>query len=546
MTCKSRQFVPRTAWRSARFAVVAGVAALLPTTASAADARAAKVAFDITAGTAERTLKDFSLQSGLEVLFVTDAASGVKTNAVKGEFTAREAIDRLLAGTPLVTTQDERTGALRARRSDVPNAPRAAPTGDRPGQNEKIEDTPIRHERIEVTGSRLARAEGEGFAPVIILSRRAIEYTGQSTLEGVLGRITQGNTSANSGDRPTFGDALARSTGLPDLGQSNWNQAGTSAVSLRGFDAQETLVLLNGRRMPVSPTSDSSAPFVNISGIPLSAIERIEILPSSASALYGAEAASGVINIILRDDFSGGDLVLSYGNTTSNDAAEKKVAGSFVVTRGRTKVLLGFSAFERAAQLNQDRWFTREIQRTAAELAAGSSASGASPGNVRSVPVGGRYANLPGLSSPIAAVPMNQNGLGLTPASFAATVGTINPTTPLLDYNAVVAPTNRYSVNLNVSHKFAPWLEAFVESGYSANRNLTVYNSYQRLVRVPANNPFNPFGVQVDVFWADPNTPPIETRTWIETRRLLVGLRGKFLENWDWEVGGLISNSDNN
>lgn len=97
--------------------------------AAAANAPAARLAFDISAGTADGTLKEFSRQSGLEVLFVTDAAAGVKTNAVKGTFTAREAIDRLLKGTPLTSAQDSVTGTMRVRRTEDPKA--SAPDASR-------------------------------------------------------------------------------------------------------------------------------------------------------------------------------------------------------------------------------------------------------------------------------------------------------------------------------------------------------------------------------------------------------------------------------
>jgi len=90
--------------------------------------------FDIPAGDAEKTLQRFAAQSGVEVLFSTAAAKGVRTNAVKGSYTAGEAARRMLAGTPLYLVSDAKNGVLRIARAPDPNAPRAArkTTRDRP------------------------------------------------------------------------------------------------------------------------------------------------------------------------------------------------------------------------------------------------------------------------------------------------------------------------------------------------------------------------------------------------------------------------------
>jgi len=95
---------------------------LVATIACAADAT--PKTFDLPASSAETALKKFSLQSGLDVIFATDATAGVRTNEVKGDFPPREALDRLLAGTGLVATQDEKTRAMRISRD--PNVQRAA------------------------------------------------------------------------------------------------------------------------------------------------------------------------------------------------------------------------------------------------------------------------------------------------------------------------------------------------------------------------------------------------------------------------------------
>lgn len=91
---------------------------------------------------------------------------------------------------------------------------------------------------------------------------------------------------------------------------------GASAVSLRALGVSSTLTLINGRRAQVAAFARGTESFIDASSIPLAAVERVEILPSGASAIYGADAIAGVVNYVLRDDFNGLELSASYGDST--------------------------------------------------------------------------------------------------------------------------------------------------------------------------------------------------------------------------------------
>ena len=93
--------------------------------------------FDLPSDAAERALKSFAAQSGLEVLFVTDVTENVQTNAVKGEFTPRVAIDRMLAGTSLVATENKQTGAFKIQRDPDTQKP-ARNGGERAKVKKKV------------------------------------------------------------------------------------------------------------------------------------------------------------------------------------------------------------------------------------------------------------------------------------------------------------------------------------------------------------------------------------------------------------------------
>jgi outer membrane receptor for Fe3+-dicitrate len=103
--------------------------------------------------------------------------------------------------------------------------------------------------------------------------------------------------------------------------------SGTSNIKLRGLAETNVLVLLNGRRLPVNGLYDATGAgaAVDVNMIPLSAIERVEILKDGGSAIYGADAVSGVFNIITRTDYQGVEASVSYGNSSRNDGTEKRL-----------------------------------------------------------------------------------------------------------------------------------------------------------------------------------------------------------------------------
>jgi iron complex outermembrane receptor protein len=166
--------------------------------------------------------------------------------------------------------------------------------------------------RVDVTGSNIKRIEGEGALPVQTITRGDIERQGIQTVEELVVRL-----SANS----SIG-------GLSLSGAEGSTLTGYSAASLRGLGAPRTLVLLNGKRLANTAFSGAA---VDINAIPLSAIERVEILTDGASAIYGTDAIAGVINFILRQDFTGFEGFAYYGDSEQGGGKEQRynVAGGW-------------------------------------------------------------------------------------------------------------------------------------------------------------------------------------------------------------------------
>lgn len=153
-------------------------------------------------------------------------------------------------------------------------------------------------EGIVVTGSRIRGVQGTG--TVITLDRTIIEETGVVDLGEALRQLPQ---NFSGGQNPGVGAGG---------GVLNQNVSAASQPNLRGLGADATLTLLNGHRLPY----DSAFAGIDISAIPLAAVERIEVLPDGASALYGSDAVAGVINVILRRDFEGVTTSGQLGSST--------------------------------------------------------------------------------------------------------------------------------------------------------------------------------------------------------------------------------------
>ncbi|GAA6173711.1 TonB-dependent receptor [Colwellia sp. KU-HH00111] len=165
-------------------------------------------------------------------------------------------------------------------------------------------------ERIEVTGSHIKRVDMEGPSPLTSLSQDDIQKSGVTDLISLFTKLPisgQGtfSTQANSSDDTANGG---------------------SSVSIRGLGADSTLILINGRRVSVSPFAKGiDTAFVDINNIPLSAIKRVDILKDGASATYGSDAVAGVINIVLRDDVEGAEISAKVGSTADGGGEEQSV-----------------------------------------------------------------------------------------------------------------------------------------------------------------------------------------------------------------------------
>lgn len=187
-----------------------------------------------------------------------------------------------------------------------------------------------RVEKIEVTGSNIKRVDSETAEPIIVITREELQNSGKATINEYLQTIAVNGMGA----LPTsFGNGFA---------------AGATAISLRGLGANATLVLLNGRRLPLYPRADDfQKMFSDLSSVPMEAVERIEILKDGASAIYGSDALAGVVNIILRKDFTGAIGQAQLGTSRYSDGDSYKaglIVGGGDINRDKWNGFINFEA----------------------------------------------------------------------------------------------------------------------------------------------------------------------------------------------------------
>ncbi|PHV13443.1 TonB-dependent receptor domain-containing protein [Chitinimonas sp. BJB300] len=236
-------------------------------------------------------------------------------------------------------------------------------------------------EKIVITGSNIKRTSKETAIPVQMITKENIAATGALTLKDAL-------------------ESMSVATGgLSDLTGDNSFAAGASSTSLRNLGTSSTLILLNGRRIATFGTPDYAESVTNIDSLPLEVIERVDILKSGASAIYGSDAVAGVINIITRKDYQGLQAKATYSNSIQRGVFGSKSAsitgGIGALAEDRYNLIFNAELFQRDGSNWRDGlgYIHPDARRYNPNIGSGSSYS--YPGNLEDN-VNGSITPLPG------------------------------------------------------------------------------------------------------------------------------------------------------
>jgi outer membrane receptor protein involved in Fe transport len=524
--------------------------------------------YQLPAGDASATLKQFIEQSGEQLVYLVNTVQGVQTKAVSGSLTSREALSLLLAGTELRLRQDEKTGALTVTRDLPPNAEGATLTQSsaRPEKEKAGGDEGVKMEAFKVSESRIDGLNSKGLLQAgmdaalyhDVITRVQMERLGLSSLEELFRYLPQTSSASTSLQSPVSNSST--SGGLTTK---------VSSIGLRGFSSSQTVILINGRALPRSNKFSGA----DISRIPIAAIERVEVLPYSGSAIYGSGAIGGAINIILRKNYSGQDITTYYGTSTEGGANEYRFTyldgRSF--NKGKTDLTYTVSYQHRDALCANERDYLDEALRRYGPDSTTVNAQGvrifeeyilpAFAGTPATILVGNTPTSevndlgIPGAAGVrYASVPVGTTALNsqtLTPSSFTATAGKAS-LSPRYGRSILYEPIDALSFNAQLEHVFIKdKLSSYGEFTYGHNRRH--YSMPQSLVfYLDETDPLNPFRTDVTPgFVGRPvtifiDTPDIADPSVVyddDAARALVGLKGQISEKWEWSLDGAFDYS---
>ena len=292
--------------------------------AQAQDAR--RLSIDLPAQRLGESLRALALLSGRTVLADAALVGKRQAPAIRGGYTIEEALRLLLAGSGLAV---DRIGDGYVIRSATGRAdPQAA--------DDEAD--------IVVTGTRIRGAAPVG-SNLVTLDRKDIDRSGYATTQQILAALPQNFA----------GGANEGTVGFSVRNNSSSNFGFGSGINLRGLGTTSTLTLVDGNRPPLGGGSGS---FVDLTLIPSSVIERIEVLADGASAIYGSDAVAGVVNIRLRRDLDGAETRLRYGFADGFDEVQASQLAGFHWSSGR--FIAGYEYYRRGRLGSADRAYATE------------------------------------------------------------------------------------------------------------------------------------------------------------------------------------------
>lgn len=421
--------------------------------------------FNLPAEPLPQALIDFYHQCGIEPGFApTPQMEKAKSNPVSGMMASSAALALLLKGTSYTYRVDtgNSVDVIPAEAPAETHALAAAPgrRASSPGRpRPELEQDQGRLEQVDVTGSLIPGVQ-DTVAPLIYLKRQQLAMASFPTVEDAL--YTLPIISLN-GPRE-------------DLGIDANYQYG-AGLDLRGLGVGATLVLVNGQRQPLSGLNGD---FVDVSTIPLSAVQRIEVLPDGASAVYGSDAIAGVINIIMRSDFQGAETEVRYG--TAIGGRRDIMASQLWGTHWRTgHAMLAYEYSDATALAASRRPYAANADKT--PYGGGNyDTYYSNPGNILN----------PATLLPIYGAPAGQNGQRFTAAALLPSLNLENQFAQF----QLFPEARAHELYGTAAEALNPRLQLFVEGRFAERDTLQHNFPDTQLLVVPPSNPFyvNPFG----------------------------------------------------
>ena len=490
-----------------RYALLAsaGVAAAVagPATAYAQEQR---YELDIPAQSLGDALRTLGRTTRQNIVFDGATVRGKRSPSVRGRFTASEALEKMLVRSGLIVSKGA-GGVLMVRQGNgAGDSPETLSLGEAGAQQIDTD--------IIVTGSRIANATPT--SPVKTLSRDDIDRSGATTAAGIIQTLPQNFSRVNASTSSIVGG----------------NVGFTTQADLRGLGPEATLTLINGRRLSAAGGGEGRA--VDLGMIPSAAIERVEILTDSGSALYGSDAIGGVINFIMKDKYEGASITARYDRNKSGGHSYN--ASAVLGADWSTGSVLGTVQYSHTNALRYDRIGLKTTDLTNRGGGDFRNTFASNPGNVFPT---GFFSGQPFTTisdsngAPVftAAIPSGQDGSSLNISDLALNQSNLgNLRSETLTPLSTVA-----SAYMNFRQEMGSVV--FSLDGSFSRREAKAQGLLADLLFVPTTNPFSPFDEDVFVGYVfDDEFGRYRTvnNGWLVN----AGFGSQDRGDWNWKVTG--------
>ncbi|WP_170226852.1 TonB-dependent receptor domain-containing protein [Sphingorhabdus contaminans] len=515
--------------------------------------------FDVPAQTAVTSIPELARQADVQILVSESVVKGKRTKAVRGKMTVRQALGKLLSGTGIrVTSGDGRTFTLAGQIGPSAEGNDPEPVAVT-AEADEAQSSGI--SEILVVGSKsqnvdIRRTEDDA-QPYVVFSSEEIENSQATNLDEFLRRRLPMNTAATS----------ASQNSESDIGLDRNN---ISSVNLRGLGTAQTLILVDGRRVPRQQTARIESVFTqgDLNGIPLSSIERIEVLPSTAGGIYGGGAVGGVINVIRKRNYEALDVRVSGEGAFRGGGESVRIEanGGFGFNDNRTRISAsGSYAKAEPLHVDENELWRRGRNLWIKNLGYGGETIlgvplGATP-NIIALPIGSdaacraaggsfnQCAILPNLvldidlggaslNAPFTHVSEGYGGFSrgnaATAASLVSNAGSFNldiPNNIAGRQGTLAGGFEVWSANLNIRHELKSGLDLFADVGLQSNNSRSSFGTGVANITLPAAAATNPFQqaviVAIPVFGLAG-----DSKTTITSRQASAGVIAKLGSSW--------------
>ncbi|MEI2433159.1 TonB-dependent receptor [Lysobacter yananisis] len=454
--------------------------------------------YTISPGALDDALNAFATGNRLQLIYSPALVARRRTAGLRGRPPVREGLAQLLEGTGLTAV------AVKANVYLLQPAPRARPR-PAPAVQTGTPPAPAPHgptttelDTVHVTGSRIGRAVFESSLPLTLITNEQIRSSGHQTLFDVL-RLLPGMSGHHPRNVAT------------ENGASQVPSAAAASASLYSLGPRATLFLVDGRRMAnYGLISTDYGALTDLNGIPLSMVDHIEIAHGGASAIYGADAMAGVVNIILKKDYRGAEVGASFGVSQRGDAEQQRQYASFgEQTPGGGNVFVSVDHFTRNPLIGSQRKWATMDQRLSGQ-ADGRYLAGYFDGYQISPIEGCENTTAPGVVDESARCSLDQ-------ARYVSLQPGITSSALYAYFHQPFGQNKEFYADLRATRV-----------------GLEVQNPpFSASLRLPDSHPDAGGGRWLNYWFSD--VGPIRSRSITTTRDFTVGVKG-FRDKWEWDV----------